>query len=122
MHENLSVGEFTRTIEALKDDVLRPGFERVNDRLDKLNSKTATHAEALAAYAQRFSGLDREIKELKTAPRLRAMKGGALVPEGMSGSKVTGYAAGAVGLAGVGMTVVDRVLTFLWGKLEAFIQ
>lgn len=117
--EHLTVGEFTRTIDALKEDVLRPGFAGVNGRLDTLNGQTRKHGESLAAHDQRFVGLDREIKDLKNRPHLRQVKGGALVPDGMSSRKVAGYAAGGMGAVGIAVSLFDKLLTFMWDKVAA---
>lgn len=45
-------------------------LEDINASLDTLNSKTFTHAQAIAAYGSRLDGLDREVRDLKR-PRPR---------------------------------------------------
>ncbi len=120
--EFISEGEFGRAIEGLTHQI-QSGFNGVHGRLDVLNGQTRRNSETAAAHEQRFIGLDREVvtlreshertreavEELKARPQFRQVKGGALVPAGMSAGKASGYVGGGV----VVLAVVDRLLHFL---------
>lgn len=64
---NISEGEFSRTLQALRDDMSRGfqsvrddsnrGFSAINTRLDFLNGRTAKHGEDIAVLRRDADGL-----------------------------------------------------------------
>lgn len=96
--EHLTTGEFVRAIDALKEDMLRPGFSGVHTRLDTLNGQTRKNSEAIARNEVRLTALENR-------PALEQRAGGALVPAGMSNRAVAGW-----GTLGVSLSAVAGIL------------
>lgn len=67
MSEGISEGEFSRTLQTLRDEMIRGfqsvrddstrGFNGVHSRLDTLNGRTAKHGEAIAVLQNDTLGL-----------------------------------------------------------------
>jgi len=63
----VGVGEFRRALGDLKD-MIRDGFDRITDRQDIANGRTNKLEAQQAAQAERLTGIDREIRDLKLRP------------------------------------------------------